>query len=269
MAEFEQGEWVDSWALEQATPSVQVWKVTAALACSVVPQTFRHVAWCDRLWKEPTWLYHFTCSDLWRRIALNIREAGRGPSEPGRLQAVQAIGWWLEEANIAQVSTNLTDYDVTPIHVAYEEVCKDAATLNLPVVGSEIVGLVPLATLLQVCASQHFCTSHKFYTSRHLYFTALLYLTSLQYLTSRLLHINSITHITYTSRHFYTSHQFCTSHHFYFTSILYLTSLLLRGTSRPHITSVPHITSTSNQFYTSHHLYFTALLYLTPLQYLT
>lgn len=83
------------------------------------------------------------------RIALNIREAGRGPSEPGRLQAVQAIGWWLEEANIAQVSTNLADHDVTPIHVAYEEVCKDAAALNLPVVGSEIVGLVPLVTLLQ------------------------------------------------------------------------------------------------------------------------
>ena len=52
------------------------------------------------------------------------------------------------------MSANLTDHDVTPIHVAYEEVCKDAAALNLPVVGSEIVGLVPLVTLLQVCTSQ-------------------------------------------------------------------------------------------------------------------
>jgi glutamate formiminotransferase/formiminotetrahydrofolate cyclodeaminase len=78
------------------------------------------------------------------------------------LPSVQAIGWWLEEANIAQVSINLTDHDVTPIHVAYEEVCKDAAALNLPVVGSEIVGMVPLAAILQVCASHHFYSSHHF-----------------------------------------------------------------------------------------------------------
>jgi hypothetical protein len=64
---------------------------------------------------------------------------------------VQGIGWWLEEASVAQVSMNLTDHEVTPIHSAYEEVCKDAAALGLPVVGSEIVGLVPLKALLQVC----------------------------------------------------------------------------------------------------------------------
>ena len=184
--QFEPGVSAVRSALEQATASVWVWKVTAALACSVGPQTFRHVAWCDWLWLEPTWLHHFTCSDFWRRIALNIREAGRGSTEPGRLQAVQAIGWWLEEASIAQVSTNLTDHDVTPIHVAYEEVCKDAAALNLPVVGSEIVGLVPLATLLQVCASHRFYTSHHFYNSHHFY----------------------------TSHHFYISHRFYTLHHF-------------------------------------------------------
>ncbi|XP_069692124.1 formimidoyltransferase-cyclodeaminase-like [Periplaneta americana] len=84
------------------------------------------------------------------RIALNVREQGRGPSEPGKLRAVQGIGWWLEEANMAQVSLNLLDHDVTPIHAAYEEVCKDALDLKLPVVGSEIVGLVPLRSLLQV-----------------------------------------------------------------------------------------------------------------------
>jgi glutamate formiminotransferase/formiminotetrahydrofolate cyclodeaminase len=65
------------------------------------------------------------------------------------------MGWWLEEANMAQVSLNLTDHDVTPIHLAYEEVCKDAAALSLPVVGSEIVGLVPLRALLQVCGPGH------------------------------------------------------------------------------------------------------------------
>jgi hypothetical protein len=73
---------------------------------------------------------------------------------------VQAIGWWLEEANMAQVSMNLTDHDVTPIHVAYEEVCKHAAALKLPVVGSEIVGLVPLASLLQVCSPLHSTSLH-------------------------------------------------------------------------------------------------------------
>jgi glutamate formiminotransferase len=65
------------------------------------------------------------------------------------------MGWWLEEANMAQVSLNLTDHDVTPIHLAYEEVCKDAAALRLPVVGSEIVGLVPLKALLQVCGPRN------------------------------------------------------------------------------------------------------------------
>ncbi|XP_064613955.1 formimidoyltransferase-cyclodeaminase-like [Liolophura sinensis] len=84
------------------------------------------------------------------RIALNIREQGRGPQEPGRLKSVQGIGWYLEEGNMAQVSLNLTDHDVTPIHQAYNEVLKDAQELNLAVVGSQIVGLVPLKSLLQV-----------------------------------------------------------------------------------------------------------------------
>jgi len=82
------------------------------------------------------------------RIALNLREKGRGPNEPGRLAACQGIGWWLEEANIAQISLNLTDMDVTPMHVAYEEAAKDAKDLGLAVTGSEIVGLVPLSALL-------------------------------------------------------------------------------------------------------------------------
>jgi len=56
------------------------------------------------------------------RIALDLREAGRGPSESGKLKAVQGIGWWLAEANMAQISFNLTDQEITPLHVAYEEV---------------------------------------------------------------------------------------------------------------------------------------------------
>jgi len=83
------------------------------------------------------------------RIALNLREKGRGPDQPGRLTAVQGIGWWLEEANIAQISLNLTDMDVTPMHVAYEEAVKDAKELGLAVTGSEVVGLVPLSAILE------------------------------------------------------------------------------------------------------------------------
>ena len=82
------------------------------------------------------------------RIALNIREKGRGEDQPGRLKAVQGIGWWLQEHNIAQVSINITDMDVTPMHLAYEEVKADAGQLSLAVTGSELVGLVPLSSLL-------------------------------------------------------------------------------------------------------------------------
>lgn len=83
------------------------------------------------------------------RIALNLREQGRGTGQPGRLRCCQAIGWYLEEQQLAQISVNLTDYDVTPMHVVYEEAKKDAAELRLGVMGSEAVGLVPLGALLQ------------------------------------------------------------------------------------------------------------------------
>lgn len=82
------------------------------------------------------------------RIALNIREAGRGEEEPGRLKEVKGMGWYVDEYNMAQVTVNLNDYHVTPIHTLFEEVKKDAEQLNLPVVGSEIVGVVPLESLL-------------------------------------------------------------------------------------------------------------------------
>ncbi|XP_061310640.1 formimidoyltransferase-cyclodeaminase-like [Pezoporus flaviventris] len=68
--------------------------------------------------------------------------------QPGRLKKVQGIGWYLEEENIAQVSTNLLDFETTPLHAIYEEVCRDAKALNLPVVGSQLVGLVPKKALL-------------------------------------------------------------------------------------------------------------------------
>ncbi|XP_077568514.1 formimidoyltransferase-cyclodeaminase [Stigmatopora nigra] len=82
------------------------------------------------------------------RIALDIREQGRGKDQPGLLKKVQAIGWYLDEASIAQVSTNILDYEQTPLHRVYEEICKDAEDLKLPIVGSQIVGLIPLKALL-------------------------------------------------------------------------------------------------------------------------
>ncbi|NXY00182.1 FTCD cyclodeaminase, partial [Centropus bengalensis] len=86
--------------------------------------------------------------ELAHRIALNIREQGRGTNQPGRLKRVQGIGWYLEEENIAQVSTNLLDFETTPLHTVYEEICRDAEALNLPVVGSQLVGLVPKKAML-------------------------------------------------------------------------------------------------------------------------
>ena len=82
------------------------------------------------------------------RIALNIREAGRGEEEPGRLKEVKGMGWFVDEYNMAQVTVNLNDYRTTPIHILFEEVKKDAQELNLPVVGSEVVGVVPLESLI-------------------------------------------------------------------------------------------------------------------------
>ncbi|XP_058510758.1 formimidoyltransferase-cyclodeaminase isoform X1 [Solea solea] len=85
------------------------------------------------------------------RIALDIREQGRGRGQPGRLEKVQGLGWFLDESNLAQVSTNILDYERTPVHAVYQEICREAEELNLPVVGSQIVGLVPLRALLD-CA---------------------------------------------------------------------------------------------------------------------
>jgi glutamate formiminotransferase / formiminotetrahydrofolate cyclodeaminase len=83
------------------------------------------------------------------RIALNLREAGRGPDEPGRMRAVKGMGWFVDEYNLAQVTVNLTDYRVTPPHVFFEAVKEEAAKLRVGVAGSEIVGLLPLEAMLQ------------------------------------------------------------------------------------------------------------------------
>ncbi len=88
------------------------------------------------------------------RIALDIREAGRGPGEPGRLRAVRAIGWWLAEHGLAQVSINLEDFRTTPPHVAFEACVEEARKLGVAVAGSELVGLIPREALL--LAAEHY-----------------------------------------------------------------------------------------------------------------
>ncbi len=88
------------------------------------------------------------------RIALDIREQGRGPDQPGRLKAVRAIGWWVDEYDLAQVSINLEDYRTTAPHVAFEACAEQARDLNLAVAGSELVGLIPLEAMLM--AAEHY-----------------------------------------------------------------------------------------------------------------
>eukprot|EP00771_Trimastix_marina_P004167 gnl/Trimastix_PCT/908.p1 GENE.gnl/Trimastix_PCT/908~~gnl/Trimastix_PCT/908.p1 ORF type:complete len:540 (-),score=180.37 gnl/Trimastix_PCT/908:479-2098(-) len=83
------------------------------------------------------------------RIALDLREAGRGPGTEGLLPQVQGIGWYVNEYNMAQVSLNLRNFNVTGLHGSYEACKRVAAELNIAVAGSEIVGVVPLQALLE------------------------------------------------------------------------------------------------------------------------
>ena len=101
-------------------------------------------------------------------IAFDVREKGRKAREggsltgkllkdekgeqiwiPGTLKGCKAIGWYIDEYGIAQVSMNITDIDATPLHIAYEEVSRAAAARGLRVTGAEIVGLVPKKVLLE------------------------------------------------------------------------------------------------------------------------
>ncbi|MBO7139301.1 MAG: glutamate formimidoyltransferase [Prevotella sp.] len=100
-------------------------------------------------------------------IAFDVREKGRPKREgnpitgtivrdkdgkpvmiPGTLKCTKAIGWYIDEYGIAQVSMNMTNLKVTPLHVAFDEVCRCAANRGVRVTGTEIVGLVPKQTLI-------------------------------------------------------------------------------------------------------------------------
>ncbi len=75
-------------------------------------------------------------------------EKGNPVRIPGACKSVKAIGWFIEEYSIAQISMNLTNISETPLHIAFEECCKSAQNRGLRVTGSELVGLVPLKVLL-------------------------------------------------------------------------------------------------------------------------
>jgi glutamate formiminotransferase/formiminotetrahydrofolate cyclodeaminase len=75
-------------------------------------------------------------------------ETGRPVTIPGSLRSVKAIGWYIEEYGIAQISMNLTNINITPVHIAFDEVCTKAAARGMRVTGSELVGLIPLQAML-------------------------------------------------------------------------------------------------------------------------
>lgn len=99
-------------------------------------------------------------------IAFDVREAGRNIMEngikvnkPGTLKSVKAIGWFIEEYGVAQISMNLTNINITPLHIAFDEVCKKAEARGIRVTGSELVGLVPLKAMLD--AGKYFLQKQK------------------------------------------------------------------------------------------------------------
>ncbi len=108
-------------------------------------------------------------------IAFDIREAGRIKTDekgkkvldkdgneiriPGKLKGVKAIGWYIEEYGIAQVSINITKFRETPLHIVFDECAKSAYERGYRATGSELVGLVPLSAMLD--AGKYFLTKQK------------------------------------------------------------------------------------------------------------
>ena len=100
-------------------------------------------------------------------VAFDVRERGRVLTDaqgnkvtrPGTLKEVKAIGWYIEEYGQAQVSINLTNINITPVHTAFEEVCKSAQSRGMRVTGSELVGLIPLHAMTE--AGKYFLLKQK------------------------------------------------------------------------------------------------------------
>ncbi len=99
-------------------------------------------------------------------IAFDVREAGRNievggkkVNQPGTLKSVKAIGWFIEEYGVAQISMNLTNINITPVHIAFDEVCTKATARGIRVTGSELVGLIPLKAMTD--AGKYFLQKQK------------------------------------------------------------------------------------------------------------
>ncbi len=111
-------------------------------------------------------------------IAFDVREAGRvlrdgdpitgkvilnadgsPKSIPGSLKSVKAIGWYIQEYGVCQISMNLTNINITPIHIAFDEVVKKASDRGIRVTGSELIGLIPLKGMLD--AGKYFLNKQK------------------------------------------------------------------------------------------------------------
>ncbi len=108
-------------------------------------------------------------------IAFDVREAGRNVevdarpddpvgrgkkvNQPGTLKSVKAIGWFIEEYGVAQISMNLTNINITPVHIAFDEVCSKATSRGIRVTGSELVGLIPLKAMTD--AGKYFLEKQK------------------------------------------------------------------------------------------------------------
>jgi len=112
------------------------------------------------------------------RIAFDVRETGRVAREgnpftgkiitdesgeavriPGTCKAVQAVGWFIDEYDVAQVSANLMNFNITPIHTFFDEVQKSALERGVRITGSELVGLIPLKAMLD--AGKHYLTKQE------------------------------------------------------------------------------------------------------------
>ena len=105
-----------------------------------------------------------TSTALANEVAFDVRERGRAKREngkivkdaegksvmiPGTLKGCKAIGWYIDEYGIAQVSMNITDINATPLHKAFDEVCRAAQARGLRVSGTEIIGLLPKRSLIE------------------------------------------------------------------------------------------------------------------------
>ena len=107
---------------------------------------------------------------LAHEIALNLRESGRAQRDaggnivrdaqgkavtlPGRFPHIKAVGWYIEDYGVAQISINFTNYKVSPVHLVFDEAVREAEKLGLRVTGSELVGLIPKEALL--LAGRHY-----------------------------------------------------------------------------------------------------------------